>query len=107
MFRVQTFLPLQDKHRLDALFRLREVLQSIHDHILDGCKQLPCLPLGHNRKAPLLEVRVKISDTTFVGREEVDEILDSASIERGGEIIHRLVTEVRAEDEREDCQCLA
>jgi len=107
MFSIQTFLLLQDTHRLDALFPLRKVLRSIHNHILDGCKQLPCAPFGHSRKALLLEVRVKISDITFVGREEVDEILDSASLERGGEVVHRLVTEVRAEDEREGRQCLA
>jgi len=103
MLSVQTCLPLQGT-TTSIPFLLREVIQSIHDHSLDGWKQLPCVLLGHNRNVLLLEVRVKISETKFVGREEVDETLDSASLERG-EMTHRLVIEVRAEDEREHRQC--
>lgn len=96
----QSFDP--ETHLLGGLLALAEFLQVLDDALFDDGILLLGPPLGYDPKVRLLEVIFEILAGALVGGEEREEVPDAAALEGAGEVVHRLVDEVRAEDESDD-----
>lgn len=82
--------------RLFAFTKFGEILDDafFHDGIL-----LLGPPIGHLRQSFFLEVIFKSFAFPLVGWEECRKIFDTTTLQRAGEMIHRLIDQVGTEDE--------
>lgn len=69
---------------------------------LDACILLARPPVCDLRKTRAAEVRVEQCVRTFVWREENEQVFDPALLERPGNMVHRRLGDIRAQDHRQD-----
>jgi hypothetical protein len=87
---------------LGGLLALAEFLKIPDDAFLDDSILLLGPPVGDGDEISLSEVVLELLAGALVRGEEGEEVLDATLLEGAGEVVHRLVDEVRAEDEGDD-----
>lgn len=78
------------------------LLDSLGDVFLDDRVLLAGPPIRDLRKTGAAEVCIEYSIRAFVGREEGEQVLDPALLERASEMIHRCLSKIGPQDHRED-----
>jgi hypothetical protein len=79
-----------------------KILQSTDDGLSDPCHSLLLVPFADFGQVFLLEPRFELGGSPLVHWEIVEQLLDTASLETGREMINRLLGKIGSEDQGED-----
>lgn len=91
-------------HIFDRVFLFTPLLQTVNETFLDNCELSLSEPIRYLRKSLCLEVGFEGPGVLLLRREKGKEVFDATFLERASKMIHGLVKQICAENDRNDAQ---